>query len=73
MWILCHAAVHSIMLNSYDSYLPNTTLDQTSAFLSALSPNNATLLFGNAGNAGANGAGGPSFPNGNYVYVSAYS
>ena len=67
---MCCAAVHSIMLNSYDSYLPNTTLDQTSAFLSLLSPQNATLLFGNGGNAGAAGGGSPSFPNGNYIYVS---
>ena len=64
------AAVHNIMLNSYDSYLPNTTLDQTSAYLSALSPQNSLLLFGNGGNSGINGAGTPSFPNGNYIYVS---
>ena len=57
------------MLNSYDSYLPNTTLDQTSAFLSALSPQNSLLLFGNSGSAGFSGTGGPSFPNGNYIYV----
>ena len=58
------------MLNSYDSYLPNVTLDQTSAYLSALSPQNSLLLFGNGGNSGINGAGQPSFPNGNYIYVS---
>ena len=66
---VCHAAVHSIMLNSYDSYLPNTTLDQTSAFLSAVAPYNSLLLFGNSGSAGFSGTGGPSFPNGNYIYV----
>ena len=58
------------MLNSYDSYLPNVTLDQTSAYLSALSPQNSLLLFGNGGNSGINGAGTPAFPNGNYIYVS---
>ena len=57
------------MLNSYDSYLPNTTLDQTSAFLSAVAPYNSLLLFGNSGSAGFSGTGGPSFPNGNYIYV----
>lgn len=67
---VCHAAIHNIMLNSYDSYLPNVTLDQTSAYLSTLSPQNSLLLFGNGGNSGINGAGTPSFPNGNYIYVS---
>ena len=57
------------MLNSYDSYLPNVTLDQTSSFLSALSPQNSLLLFGNGGNSGAAGNGQPAFPTGNYIYV----
>ena len=70
---VCRAAIHNIMLNSYDSYLPNVTLDQTSTYLSATSPQNSLLLFGNGGNSGINGAGTPSFPNGNYIYVSASS
>jgi hypothetical protein len=42
------------MLNSYDSYLPNTTIDQTynGVFLDLLGNN-----------------GGPSYPTGNYPYV----
>lgn len=45
------AAVHVLMLNSYGSYLPNNTLDQTYNGLS-------TLLYG--------AGGGPSFHDGNY-------
>ena len=67
---VCHAAVHNIMLNSYDSYLPNVTLDETSAYLSTLSPQNSLILFGNGGGSGVNGTGMPSFVNGNYIYVS---
>ena len=67
---MCCVAIHNIMLNSYDSYLPNVTLDQTSSWLSTLSPQNSLLLFGNGGNSGVNGAGTPSFPTGNYIYVS---
>ncbi len=58
------------MLNSYDSYLPNVTLDETSAYLSALSPQNSLILFGNGGGSGINGTGMPAFVNGNYIYVS---
>ncbi len=59
------------MLNSYDSYLPNVTLDQTSSYLNAnnTSPFNSLLLFGNAGSGAGAGSGGPAFPTGNYVYV----
>lgn len=48
------AAIHIIMLNAYDSYLPNNTLDATSNGVSQ-------VLFGNSG--------GPSFQNGNYPQV----
>ena len=60
---MCCAAVHSIMLNSYDSYLPNVTLDQTSSYLNAnnTSPFHSLLLFGNAGSGAGAGGGGPSF------------
>lgn len=50
-----HAAVHVIMLNAYDGYLPNNTLDVTVNGLSQ-------VLLGNQG--------GPSFPTGNYPQVS---
>ncbi|KAK9902776.1 hypothetical protein WJX75_005806 [Coccomyxa subellipsoidea] len=43
--------IHVIMLNGYDSYLPNNTLDVTVNGVSQ-------VLFGNSG--------GPSFPTGNY-------
>ncbi len=58
------------MLNAYDSYLPNTTLDQTSPFLSATSPQNALDLFGQGSSGGAAGSGYAPYPNGNYIYVS---
>lgn len=51
------AAIHVIMLNSYDSYLPNNTLDVTVNGVSQ-------VLFGNSG--------GPSFPTGNYPQVGDY-
>ena len=43
--------MHVLMLNSYGSYLPNNTLDQTYN-------GQATLLYG--------AGGGPSFHDGNY-------
>ena len=48
------AAAHIIMLNGYDSYLPNTTIETTVNSVSQ-------VLFGNSN--------GPSFEFGNYPQV----
>ena len=48
------AAIHLVMLNAYDGYLPNNTLDVTTNGVSQ-------VLLGNSG--------GPAFPTGNYPQV----